>query len=209
ERAEEFAVLGPPGCRESAHGLAVEATHGRDDPRPPRRHARELERALNRLGAAVAEEHAIERGRKDPCQPVVELGAPIVVEELGARGERPGLGREGVGDGHVAVAEIGRALAADAINVLAAGIIPDQRAVAADERELALLVEARSVRALSREDVARRARSGAHAWMTVRTRGSPAALRMTTSPTPPSIASRAARIFFRIRPWASPSASSS
>src|SRR5687767_7484041 len=56
ERPEDVAVLRPPGRRQRAHRLAVEAAHRRDHAVPLRRGARELQRAFDRLGAAVAEE---------------------------------------------------------------------------------------------------------------------------------------------------------
>src|SRR5439155_24830990 len=137
---------------------------------------------------------------------VVQLRPAVVVEELGARGERPRLFCDRVGHRRVAVPEVRRTLPADAVDVFAAILVVKERTVAAHDRERPFGVQARGVRVLAPDG---RAPLHGHPWITVRTCGSPDALRITTSPTPPSIASRAARIFFFMRPCASFSASSS
>ena len=69
------------GQGERAHGAAVEAALERDDPRPMRVIAGELDRALDRLGPRVREEDAGLLGeRRDPRQPLHELEVARLVE---------------------------------------------------------------------------------------------------------------------------------
>src|SRR5256885_5426397 len=207
KRAEQVAVFRTPRRRERAHRLAVKAAHRRDDAGALGCRARELERSLDRLGPAVAEKDSVERGGQDARETVIELRWAVVVEELGARCEGPGLLCDRVRDRGVAVADIGHALPADAVDVLPPLAVVDGRAVPANEDDPALGVEARRVRLLGRDDVGGRPQRRAHERITVRTPGSPLADRITTSSTPPSMASRAARIFTFMRPRASDSAS--
>ncbi len=160
ERPEELPVFRSPGGGERAHGLAVKATHCRDDPLTLRREMRELQRALDRLRTAVAEEQAIERCGQEGGQLVVELRAAVVVEELGAARERSRLRRDRVGHRGIAVAQIGHPLSADAVDVLASRVIPHDRANAAHEHDVALLIEPRGVGVLARDDITHGSPSG-------------------------------------------------
>src|SRR5439155_10114509 len=207
ERTEHVPVLGSPRRRERAHGLPVKAAHRRDDSGPLRRGAREFESALDGFGPAVAEKDPIERGGQDAGEHAVELGPAIVVEELGAGREGPRLLGDRVGDRGVAVAKVRHALTPDAIDVRTPLAVEHCGAFATHEDDRALGVEAGGVRVLGRDEIGGRPKGRAHDRITVRTLGSPLADRMTTSSTPPSIASRAARIFTFMRPRAIDSAS--
>jgi len=123
------------------------------DLRPLRRQTREFQGALDGLRAAAAEEDPVERGREDPGETVVQVGTAVVVEELGTERQRAGLGGERVRDGWVRMAEIAGSLPADTVDVLASGVIPDERAVAPHEREIALLIQPGGVRALAGDRV--------------------------------------------------------
>ena len=147
--AERLAILRPPGRGERAHRLPVEATHRRDDPRPLRRHSRELQRALDRFRAAVAEEVAVELGRKDLREPVVQLGPPVVVEELGARRESARLLRDRVGHRAIPMSERRHALATDAVDVRTAILAVERRALAAHDHDRPLHIETRGVGVLA------------------------------------------------------------
>ena len=62
QRLEAVAELGAAARGQRAERQAVEAVLGRDDARPLRRGAAELDRRLDRLGAGVREEDAVDRG---------------------------------------------------------------------------------------------------------------------------------------------------
>ena len=74
------------GQRQRAHRAAVEAAEERDDPLPARDVARELQRALDRFGAGLAEEaHAGLAERHDRGEPFRERGhllVPVVARDV-------------------------------------------------------------------------------------------------------------------------------
>ena len=86
-----------------------------------------LNRCLHRLGARVAQKRARHPGRRDRGQRGQQLGAAVVVEDLGAGDELRRLLRDGRDDGGVRVAQVSRALAAGAVDVFVAIGIPNAR----------------------------------------------------------------------------------
>ena len=116
----------------------VEAAHRGDDPRPPRREARELDRRLHRLRPGIAEEGAREPGRRDRDEFGQEPRPDIVVEDPRTGHEHPSLLRQRFGDGRVGVADARHADAAHAIDVAATLVVPHAGALAPHDRDVAL-----------------------------------------------------------------------
>src|SRR5207247_2437452 len=79
--------------------------------------------------------------------------ATVVIDELDAGREGPGLLRDRASDGLVAVTEIRRTLAADAIDVRASLAVVHGRSLAADEDDGPFRIDARRVCVLRGHDV--------------------------------------------------------
>ena len=82
--------------------------------------ARQLDRGLDRLGAAVAEEEAVQRRVDHLAQRADQLEHRPVIDDIGlAVQQQPGLLADGRDDARVAVAGVGHADAAGEIEVAA------------------------------------------------------------------------------------------
>ena len=105
--------------------------------------AGEFDRGLVGFGAGIAQEDARQAGQI--AQALLQLSAAVVVEHLRAGDQRGSLGGDGRGDRRVGVPEVGRALPADAVDVLAAVRIPQARALPAHDGDRAFGVQAGGV----------------------------------------------------------------
>ena len=104
-RAVGLAVGALAAYRDRAHGLPVEAADRGDEPAAARRDARELERHLDGLGAAVREEAVLQVARGDGGHRLGEVSAERIEELLGVEGLVVKLRLHHVQDLAVAVAE--------------------------------------------------------------------------------------------------------
>ena len=86
QRPEALAELLGAVHRQRPRGQPVESVDGIEDPPAPGRVARELQRRLDGLGAAVAEEHPVKAGRLGQ-QPLREQPGDRLAVELCPRGE--------------------------------------------------------------------------------------------------------------------------
>src|SRR5262249_44494402 len=145
QRQERLAILRLPGGRERAHRPAVEAAHGSDNILATSQQPGELERTLDRFGARIAQERALDAGWQRRHQLPQVRRSLVVVKDLGAADQRAGLFADGRDDRGVGVAEVGRALAADTVDVLVALGIPQPRALAAHDRDRPLGIDAAGV----------------------------------------------------------------
>src|SRR5262249_52349159 len=126
---ERLAVLPAAEQRERAAALAVEAAQRADEVRLAREDARQLDRALDGVGAVVDEEGVLEVARSDLAEELRERTAERVGQLL-ARERHP---RELVGDG---LDDLGMpdsravdAVAAEAVDVGAALEVLERRAL--------------------------------------------------------------------------------
>ena len=88
-------------------GAAVERVAERDDRRPPRRHARQLDGGLDGLGAGVRQEGAPWSARQEVRQAIVEAQPGLVVDDvLLAVEQLRGLGLHGGHDSRMGVARV-------------------------------------------------------------------------------------------------------
>ena len=117
--------------------------HAPELPVPPRH----LRGGVDRVGATAREEDLGSRHRRDRRHALGELGGRAVrdVAERGVGGELRHLRRDGVGDlgappAHVAVPERGRG-----VEVAPPGVVPDVRAPATHQRQLAVALHRRHV----------------------------------------------------------------
>ena len=125
QRFERRAVIAIPGGRERPHGAAVEAPHGCHDLRPARGQTAEFDRRLDRLSAGIAEEGPIHTAWRHARQGGQEFRPLIVVEDLRAGDQAPGLPAEGLHDPGMRVAQVGGPLSADAVDIRSTVCIPD------------------------------------------------------------------------------------
>ena len=147
EGAEADLVGGRCGRRQGAQGTAVETALRGDDPVPVARAVavvgvapRQLDRGLDRLGAAVAEEGAVEQTLRGLHQ---QLARPLLFadpEEVRDVQVAPGLARDRLGQGRVAVAQGRNRDAGQEVEVLAAPDVPEAHSVAVAERHRRPLV---------------------------------------------------------------------
>ena len=128
ERLERLAIGLLPGEAEAAEGAAMEAAHGAHNAGAPSGHAGELKGRLYGLGARIAEEGVVQPGRRHGGQLFQQQGPLVVVEGLRAGDQRPALVHDGLDHVRVAVAQVGNAVAADAVDVLATAGVPHPRA---------------------------------------------------------------------------------
>ena len=138
QRLEGLAVGGRPGRGDGSHRAAEEAVVHHDDfvravlaDAAPL--ARQLERALVRLGARVREEDAVHRRVVD--QHLRELDLRLAVEDVGAVDQLAGLLADRLHQSRIGVAEdVGRD-PGDEVEVLLAVDVPHAGALAAHERD--------------------------------------------------------------------------
>ena len=119
-RAVGLAVGALAAYRDRAHGLPVEAADRGDEPAAARRDARELERHLDGLGAAVREEAVLQVARGDGGHRLREVAAERIEELLGVESLVVKLRLHHVQDLAVAVPEGEYAEAAEAVDELLA-----------------------------------------------------------------------------------------
>ena len=88
-------------------------------------------------------------------QPLEQGRAPVVVEQFVRRDQPTRLRSQGLDDDRVGVAEDGDADAGGAVDVLAAVSVPHPRALAPDEGDRTLVVQAGRMPVFTRDDVLR------------------------------------------------------
>jgi len=159
ERSEALAILIVRGEADDGRGAAVEVlVEDQDlalgvghalDRLPPL--ARQLDRGLDRLGAAVHRQEARVAGQLADL--AAERAELIVVE--GARGERqpPGLPLEGGDQAWVAVPLVDRRVGREAVHVALALDVPDPDALAALEHHVERVVVVRPVALFERDQL--------------------------------------------------------
>ena len=135
QRAIRVAVLGLADHRERAERAAVERVLGRDELAPPGGAVRELERALDRLGAGVREEAARDRLGREPGQRLGEVELRQRVEQVGGLHQAAGLLADRVHQRGVAVPDRAAAPAGGEVDVLAPVDVHHARAAALGERD--------------------------------------------------------------------------
>ena len=146
QRLKLFAPPGVAAHREGAERVAVIALAARDEAPPLRLAdlekvlARHLERRLDRLGAAGAEEDLVEPRGRARDQAVGERLGRLVAEEAGMReGELAHLAADRLDDALMAVPETGHGGAAAGVDVALAVAIDDLDAVAANGYRIVLV----------------------------------------------------------------------
>jgi hypothetical protein len=125
-------------------GVADRAPYDDVPARPPA--PRELDRALDRLGAAVGEERLAAERR--PGEPLREPQRRLGVVEVRRVPEAPGLLAQDLDEPRVAVPELGDGDAREEVEVLLAVGVPQARPLAAHERDGLARVRADQVRGL-------------------------------------------------------------
>ena len=117
--------------RQRAHRAPVEAALHHHELAARAALAGELERALDRLGAGVAQEHAA--AEREVGEPLGEAHAGLGVEEVAHVHQPPGLVAHRLHHARVAVAELRHRDAREEVEVLVALVVPEPRALAAHE----------------------------------------------------------------------------
>ena len=136
------ASSGTNGSRNASRPLAESAPSvlpwnarvGRDDRRTPRRGARELERALDRLGAAVGEERDREVARRELGQPLRQPAHQRVEHRAARQRHAVELVLDRRDDARMAVTEREDAVAAGEVEVRLAGVVGDRAAATPTSR---------------------------------------------------------------------------
>ena len=135
QRAVRVAVLGLADHRERAERAAVERALGGDELAPAGGAVRELERALDRLGAGVREEAARDGLGREPRQRLGQLELGQRVEQVRGLHQPAGLLADRVHQRGVAVPDRAAAPAGGEVHVLAAVHVHDARAAPLDQRD--------------------------------------------------------------------------
>ena len=148
EREEGSVLLGLPRCGQRGQGPAVERVVGADDHvRPaPGPAPGQLQGALVGLGPRVREED-LPAGLAGPAVDQAvdgerHLGPQRVAVEIRDMGQRPGLGRHGIGHGRMGMAERHHGQTGDEVQVALARGVEEPRALAPHEGDRRLGVRA-------------------------------------------------------------------
>ena len=136
QRREALSVLRLPRDRQCAEGPSMEAPCRRDERRAAGGEPGELQRAVDRFRAAIAEKRMGQVRRQHVGQRLGEARAHVVVEIVGAEGECVRLAGDGFGDRRMAVTEHRHALRGAQIEVALPLVIGQPAALAADEHGL-------------------------------------------------------------------------
>jgi hypothetical protein len=136
------------GRRQGAHRAAVEAALEHDELAAGAMTASELDGALDRLGAGVAEEYLA--SKRPLGQPSRKAHRRLGVVEVAHVHEPAGLVLHGPNHGWVAVPHLGDGDSRQEVQVLVALVVPEPRALAADELDRVAHVRAHHRPALVR-----------------------------------------------------------
>src|SRR5262245_19016117 len=109
---------------------------------------RELESTFNRFGSGITQEEARNAVWSQPSERLQQEATLVVIKQRGTANEFLRLFKQSLVDVRILVADVGRSLASDAVNVFFPILTPEAGALPPNDHDLTLVIGPRSVQLL-------------------------------------------------------------